>query len=155
MIDAHRLQQFESRLRQDIPLVEHLGFQAFDFDGDQLTIGALLAPNVNDKGTGFAGSISAASTLCGWSAITLLLSDEDRAYDVVIRSSELEYFLPVTRDFRVTATLPKPAERAVFLARLREKGRARIDLCVEIHEAETLVFRLRGAYVALEKKQWV
>ncbi|MEH6629026.1 MAG: YiiD C-terminal domain-containing protein [Motiliproteus sp.] len=149
------LQQFETKLREDIPLVNHMGFQQLQYSGDSLTIEAQLEPNHNDKGTAFAGSLSACGNLCGWGLITLLLEQQDKAYDVVIRDSRLEYFLPVTQDFKVTAGFAESADIDTFIDKLKTKGKARMDVVVQVIERGELCFRLSGAYVALERKQWV
>lgn len=146
---------FEASLRQSIPLVEHLGFDALRFDGQRFEIDALLQPNHNDKGTAFAGSLSGSANLCGWSLITLLLEQEPQPYDVVIREGRQEYFLPVTRDFTLTTRLPEAEPLQLFLDKLRQRGKARLDLVVEIHEQGQLCFRHSAAYVALQRKQWV
>lgn len=152
---SRQLAEFEDELRASIPLIEHLGFEQLHYDGRSLGVDARLAPNKNDKGTAFAGALSASANVTGWGLITLLLRDEPRAYDVVIRDSRLEYLLPVTRDFTVTARLPAESEVERFLERLRSRAKARLDLVVEVHEADRCCFRLSGAYVALEKRQWV
>ena len=152
---TRHLAEFETELRASIPLIEHLGFDRLHYDGRSLSVDARLAPNKNDKGTAFAGALSASANVTGWGLITLLLRDEPRAYDVVIRDSRLEYLLPVTQDFTVTARLPDGPEVEQFQERLRSRGKARLDLVVEVHEDERCCFRLSGAYVALEKRQWV
>lgn len=149
------LSKFEAKLRQDIPLINHMGFQQLDYDRSTLSIQAALEPNHNDKGTAFAGSLSACSNLCGWGLITLLLDAEDKDYDVVIRDSRLEYFLPVTQDFEVVAKFATDADLDTFVEKLKSKGKARMDVVVQVMEGGELCFRLSGAYVALERKKWV
>ncbi len=152
---ALSIEAFKERLHQQIPLTQHMGFERLVYDGQSLAIHAALAPNVNDKGTGFAGALSATATLCGWSLITLSLEDEPRDYDVVIRDSRLEYLRPVTADFAAVARLPDGATLEAFRQRLREKGKARLDLDVEIRDRGEVALRLQGAYVALERRAWV
>ncbi|WP_210398216.1 YiiD C-terminal domain-containing protein [Motiliproteus sediminis] len=155
MLPWRDITAFEQNLRASIPLVEHLGFRQLRYDGCRFEIDAALAPNHNDKGTAFAGSLSASANLCGWSAITLLLESEEQAYDVVIRDGRQEYFLPVTRDFCVATVLPEPELVDRFLLKLRERGKARMDLVVEVQEQGQLCFRQSAAYVALRRKRWV
>ncbi len=184
---AARMQRFEARLREDIPLTNHLGFQRLEYDGASLAIHAALQPNHNDKGTAFAGSLSACANLCGWGLITLFLEDrlsqeqvsqaqvsqeqgspappaqqpqgKDRVYDVVIRDSRLEYLLPVTQDFCVRAVFTgrdqDAADIGAFIEKLASRGKARMDVRVEVWEQDQLCLRFSGAYVALRKKQWL
>jgi len=146
---------FTAALRRAIPLVEHLGFTQLRFDGQRFEIDALLASNRNDKGTAFAGSLSGSANLCGWSLITLLLEAEPQPYDVVIRDARQEYFLPVTRDFTLATGLPDDAALGVFFDKLHQRGKARLDLVVEVWEQGQLCFRHSASYVALKRKQWV
>lgn len=150
---------FEQKILEQIPLTRAMGFERIDYDGRDLAFQLSLEPNHNDKGTAFAGALSAAANLCGWGAITLLLDGETlqsgRPYDVVIRDSRLEYMLPVTQDFRVQARLPEADQVDSFLMRLRQRGKARLDLVVEVVERGQACFKFSGSYVALEKKQWL
>ncbi len=153
--DQARIEAFQRKFHQQIPLTAHMGFERICFEDRRLTFELSLAPNHNDKGTAFAGALSAAANLCGWGAITLLLEEELKAYDVVIRDSRLEYFLPVTRDFKIQAHLPEPALVEAFRQRLRERGKARLDLIVDLFEQGQQCFKFSGSYVALEKQQWL
>ncbi|MEH6473852.1 MAG: YiiD C-terminal domain-containing protein [Halopseudomonas sp.] len=150
-----RIDAFQHKMLEQIPLTRYMGLERVDYDGRDLAFELTLAENHNDKGTAFAGSLSAAANLCGWGAVTLLLEDEAKAYDVVIRDSRLEYRLPVTQDFRVQARLPEAVLVDAFIQRLRDRGKARIDLSVEVVEQGKVCFSFSGSYVALEKKQWV
>lgn len=139
-------------LKGQIPLINHMGFAPLVWDGKSLKMGASLAPNVNDKGTGFGGSLATVATLCGWSIITLHLRSLGRDDDVVIRDSHLEYFLPVTSDFSAITNLPAESILTEFNQKMNLKGRARMDLVIEIKQDDKVALRLTGSYVALEKK---
>ena len=142
---------FLAWLRNEIPIVEYMNFSPIGWDGHKLSMGAELAANVNDKGTGFGGSLASVSTLCGWSIITLFLREQGRDDDVVIRDSHIEYFLPVTSDFMAETQLPSDDELNLFLNKLHTKGRAGLNLVIEIFQDKNLAMRLSGAYVAIEK----
>lgn len=143
--------EFLEWLRGQIPLINHMGFKPLQYDGSSLTMSAALEPNVNDKGTGFGGSLATVATLCGWSLITLHQRSQGRDDDVVIRDSHLEYFLPVTDDFAAVAVLPDAETLASFGERMARKGRARMDLVIEICQNDKVAMRLSASYVALEK----
>ncbi|RDE22835.1 hypothetical protein DV711_09720 [Motiliproteus coralliicola] len=149
-----QIEQFQQFIHQQIPLTNHMGFAGIDYDGRDLAFELALDANHNDKGTAFAGALSAGANLCGWGAITLLLQSEQQPYDVVIRDSRLEYILPVTRDFRLQTRMPDSEQLQAFVERLRERGKARCDLEVEVIEAGNCCFRFSGSYVALRKKDW-
>ena len=62
---------FQQWLSDAIPMVSALGISDMSRQGDQLTWQLALAPNLNDKGTGFGGALSAQTTLQGWCWVTL------------------------------------------------------------------------------------
>lgn len=153
MSDRQRTaEQFLEWLKGEIPLINHMGFTPLEWDGKALAMGAELAPNVNDKGTGFGGSLATVATLCGWSIVTLYLREQGRDDSVAIRESQLEYFLPVTSDFTATTSLPDADAMAQFDAKMAAKGRARLDLVIEIKQGDKVALRLSGSYVAFEKQ---
>lgn len=143
--------EFLSWLRTQIPLINHMGFKPLQYDGRSLVMAAELAPNVNDKGTGFGGSLATVATLCGWSMVTLYRREQGFDNDVVIRDSRLEYLAPVTGDFAAHVALPDQQTLAAFDARMAEKGRARLDLTIEIRQGDKVAMKLAGSYVAMEK----
>ena len=144
--------EFLAWLKGQIPIINHMGFTPLEWDGSTLRMGAQLEPNVNDKGTGFGGSLATVATLCGWSIVTLHLRDLGRDDDVVIKESHLEYFRPITSDFTAETTLPAADDLEMFDARMSEKGRARMELVIEINQGNETALRLTGTYVAMEKR---
>lgn len=146
-------QQFLEWLKGQIPLITHMGFLPLEWDSKTLKMGAELEPNVNDKGTGFGGSLATVATLCGWSIVTLYLREQGRDDDVVIANSQLEYLLPVTDDFIAVTSLPEQALLEVFDSKMAAKGRASMSLVIEIKQDEQVALRLTGTYVAMEKRR--
>lgn len=138
-------------LKGQIPLINHMGFGDLVYDGRSLQMPAELAPNVNDKGTGFGGSLSTVATLCGWAMVTLYLREQGYDCDVMIRDSQLQYLAPVTGDFAAVTVLPEQAELDSFLRFMAEKGRARLNLNVEVRQGDTVAMKLAGAYVAISR----
>ncbi|WP_417227747.1 YiiD C-terminal domain-containing protein [Amphritea sp.] len=142
---------FQLWLKEQIPLIGHMGLGDPVYDGRSLTLTAALAPNVNDKGTGFGGSLATLATLCGWAIVTLYLREQGRDCDVMIRDSQLKYLAPVLGDFTATTTLPEQAELDGFIAYMDSKGRARLNLDVEVRQGNKVAMTLAGAYVAVER----
>ncbi|MFC6669189.1 YiiD C-terminal domain-containing protein [Marinobacterium aestuariivivens] len=141
--------EFRRWLLGQIPLLGHMGLGEFDFDGRQLEIPARLAPNVNDKGTGFGGSQATLATICGWSLITLLLHERGLDCDLVIADSQLEYRAPVDGDFSARCELPDTETVAAFLKKVRERGRAALALGIDIRQGDRVAMRMQGRYVAI------
>lgn len=141
---------FLARLKREIPLTCHMGLSTPNWNGQQLQMPAALAPNVNDKGTGFGGSQVALATLCGWSITTLWLEEAGIKASVVVKESQVEYLKPVTGDFVVETELPSQAVLDEALSRYRDRGRTRLNLEVRVRQGEKVALRLQGQYVAFE-----
>ena len=139
-------------LKGQIPLINHMGFGDPVYDGQSLQMPALLEPNVNDKGTGFGGSLSTLATLCGWALVTLYLREQGRDCDVMIRDSQQQYLTPVTDDFNAVTSLPDETELTTFMSFLDNKGRGRLNLEIEIKQGDKVAMIFKGAYVAVERK---
>lgn len=143
--------EFLAWLRGQIPLLEHLGIERLDWDGRRLEIPTPLAPNVNDKGTGFGGSQAAIATVAGWCLTTLCLRERGLDCDVVIADSQLQYLQPVTADFVTRVCVEDPAAVEALVARLHERGRGKLALTVEVCCQQQLCMRLQGVYVAIRR----
>ncbi|MDZ8118017.1 YiiD C-terminal domain-containing protein [Pontiella agarivorans] len=92
---------------------------------------APLENNRNDKGTGFAGSISSILTLAGWALMTRALHEAGIQAEVMVVKSETEFTAPVTGDF-MAACETTDAETARVFQELETRGRSRIRLDAEI-----------------------
>ncbi len=138
-------------LKTEIPLLNHMGIKKLDFDGESLAMAAALSPNVNDKGTGFGGSLATFATISGWSLTTLLLRERGLDCDVMIRDCQLNFQAPVTDDFIAKVSLPSELEVEGFLDRLVEKGKARLGLNIAILQSEQSKLLMTGNYVAVTR----
>lgn len=144
-------QEFLAWLKPKIPLLEHLGIERLDWDGRALAIPTPLAPNVNDKGTGFGGSQAAIATVAGWCLTTLCLKERGLECDVVIADSHLRYLSPVTGDFITRVSLADTATADGLAERVRERGKGKVSLMVEVICAERVCMKLEGIYVAIKR----
>lgn len=142
-------EEFLVWLKTQIPLLNHMGLGQLAYDGKQLVLPAELAPNINDKGTGFGGSIATLATISGWCLTTLLLKGQMLDCDVMIRDCEMRYIAPVTGDFYAQVSVPPALDVDSFLSRLKEKGRARLALEVFIIQDGTKALSMEGNYVAI------
>jgi thioesterase domain-containing protein len=126
-----------------------MGISVASWDGRTIRLAVPLAPNVNHKATAFGGSLSAAATLAGWSALWLLLDANGLMEQVVIQDASIEYRHPVTGDFLVECSLPDERSLERFLSTLRARGRARLELVARVSSTNRDLVTFRGRYVAL------
>ena len=142
------LRALRDKLRRDMPITKALGLRVVGREGGGLLLGSPLAPNVNHKGTAFAGSLNATATLAGWGTIWLLLREHGIRSHVVIQDSTVHYFRPVTGDFTARCKAPSPGAVERLVNAVRKKGRGRIELDVMVADASGDAVRFHGRFVA-------
>ncbi len=138
-------------LHQAIPLTEAMQIDCLEFDGRSLSLSAPLAPNINDKGTGFAAATSGLATLSGWALITRWLESKRISADVMIAKSEVSYYAPVTGRFTSEVSLPEDSMLDAFWQRFEDRGRARLSLSVCIGPEEQPQLVLNGDYAVVRR----
>ncbi len=144
-----RLWALQETLYREIPITKHLGITVESYDDEQLTLKAPLEPNINHKQTAFAGSLNAVVTLTGWGLLWLELRERGLMPTIVIQESVSHYLRPITGDFSARCRKPDPIHLDRFEKMLRKKGKARLELLVEIGEGEDVAVSFKGRYVVL------
>lgn len=137
------------RVREQIPLTRHLAFELLEFNDGVLRVAAPLAPNINDKGTLFAGSQAALMALAGW-CLTTLLAEQALAepVDVVAVDSSLRFRRPLASDTQIVVQADR-AEVQTLAATLRAQGRVDLHVsAVARDEGGREASRYRGRYQA-------
>lgn len=143
------LAAFRRWLGKAIPMVDHLGIGGMRWQGDTLVWDLKLAFNLNDKGTGFGGSLAAQTTLIGWCWTTLWLRACGRAQDVVVANASQRFLAPVSGDYRLECR-PRDADGPERLReRLADRGKGRIALVQNLYLGETLCLDAEGDYAVL------
>ena len=137
-------------IRANIPLTREMGLDVAALDGAGLTLSAPLAPNINDKGTAFGGSLNAALTLAGWCVTRALLHRAGCDGDVVIAENRTRFTAPADGDFRVTCAWPASTDASDFIDRFRQRGRARLNLACAARVDGRVVAEYTGRYAALK-----
>ncbi|HEX7341414.1 MAG TPA: YiiD C-terminal domain-containing protein [Rhodanobacteraceae bacterium] len=143
----------ESRIRNEIPLARAIDLRVRAWDGNTLAMAAPLAPNINDKGCAFGGSLASVMTLAGWALVTLALGDRHLDCDVFVGRSEVFYRAPVWRDFLAYATLTEDARWDTFFDTFARRGKTRIGVRCHITEAghDTVCATLAADFVAKQR----
>ncbi len=146
MID---LAQFEAECRRDIPLLDAMQLSLRSYDNLTLKLDAPLAPNINNKGTAFGGSIASICLFAGWAVSTLAFTDHGIGNtEIVVFQSEMTFERPARGHLDVVAYL-RPDEFNDRLARLQQGSdeRLRFDVDVDLYHDGTRCATMRGVYV--------
>jgi thioesterase domain-containing protein len=144
---------FEQFVLAQIPLARAMQLRVQEYTDDTLVLAAPLAPNVNDKGCAFGGSLLSLLTLAGWGLIVLKLRELECDCDIYVQDSEVRYLAPVWEDFTAQAQLAEGESWAEFAHALRTRGRARLRVACHVPLAtgnEACVLKAR--FVALNRK---
>lgn len=115
-----------------MPPVRALELELGDYDGLHLRLRAPLAPNVNDKGCAFGGSLASLLTLAAWGLASLKLGEAGLGAEVYVQDSTLRYLAPLQADLEATAWLDPAQGWDDFIAALRSRGKARARLLAEV-----------------------
>jgi len=153
MSDASVVERLQHELLADIPLARAMQLAVESFDGESLVLAAPLAPNVNDKGCAFGGSLASLMTLAGWGLPKLALDALGIGAEIYVQDSTIRYLAPVWHDFRTIARVADGESLSAFIDALRERGKARLRVHCRVPlpdggDAATLDAR----FVALAKR---
>lgn len=144
MARAARLEQY---LYRAIPLVTHMQVRVLELNAAHLILGAPLAPNSNHIGTGFGGSLQGLATLAGWGMVWLLL--EGLHAHIVIQENRMRFLAPVQDDFTASCPVPTTTVAQQFIAAYQRRGRARLELTVQVNSGGQQAGVLIGQFVAM------
>ena len=143
----------ESELLADIPLARAMALKASAYDGDSLTLAAPLAPNVNDKGCAFGGSLASLMTLAGWGLIKLAVDARAQDCDIYVQDSSIRYLAPIWQDFAAVARPAAGESFDDFFAALAARGKARMSVhCVVPLADGAAAATLDARFVAFVKR---
>lgn len=136
-----------------IVLARAMAISVVAYDGESLTMAAPLAPNVNDKGCAFGGSLVSLMTLAGWGLVKLALDRHGRDCDIYVQDSDVRYLAPVWNDFEAVARLVDRESFAAMIDALAARGRARTRVrCVVPLPDGTAAATLEARFIAIERR---
>ena len=143
------LSSFEAECRAEIPLLNAMQLSFTDYRDLTLTMEAPLAPNINNKGTAFGGSIASICLMGGWAVSTLAFIEHgvDNT-EIVVYKNEMTFERPARGHLTVRAYI-EPADFEACLAKLKEtdSGRVRLDIHVDLFQGEDRCATMKGLYV--------
>jgi thioesterase domain-containing protein len=138
----------QDRILAEFPLARHIGVEVERADDAGVVLRAPLAPNANDKGTAFGGSLYSLSVLTGWAWVARYLAARDLPADTVIQESSIRFLVPVRGAFLAGVEAPGAAHIDKFRKMLHRAGRGRIRVTVEIYCGKTPATLFEGVFAA-------
>jgi thioesterase domain-containing protein len=135
-------------IRAKIPLARAMDLRLDRYAPDVLSLAAPLAPNINDKGCAFGGSMASLMTLAGWGLVELALRARGIECDIYVGDSAIRYREPLFGELRATARFAEADALGVFLKTLDARGKARIQVACAIAGDRQDAATLEAAFVA-------
>jgi len=124
-----RLKALLSRM----PPVVAMGVAVERYVAGKLVLAAPLSVNVNDKGSAFGGSLVSLMTVAGWGLVTLQLHAAGlEGAEVYVADSQVRYLAPLRSDLQAESQLAQGQDWSKFLSTFRQRGRARIELSMQV-----------------------
>ena len=146
----HVVRTLQDELLADIPLTRAMGLSIDAWTGASVTASAPLAPNVNDKGCAFGGSLASLLTLAGWALARLALEEHGHQADIYVQDSRIRYLEKVWTDFRAIAIPVGDGALEDFVRTFASRGKARLEVrCTVPSEGGGEAATLEGKFVAL------
>jgi len=116
---------------------------------EPVTISAPLEGNLNDKGTGFAGSLFSVAALAGWALVTRWCAVEPIEAEVVLQSSRVRFLAPARGEFRAIAHELPEKQRQKLARMLARSGRGRAEVAIDVKCDEAVVMSFTGVYAVI------
>jgi thioesterase domain-containing protein len=144
----------EAFLHRNIPVSLAFGVRVICADAASVRLRAPLEPNVNARGTAFAGSIASIALLSGWIWLVLELRRRAIYCRPVVRRHSIDYLSPLSGALDAVCSGPTQSTLVTFHQRLIERGRASILLQTSVFDSDSnLAASSSGEYVALGIEQ--
>lgn len=139
------LGNFANAVSATVPLTKAMGITYSAYDGLNLRLDAPIELNVNDKNTGFGGSIVSLATLAGWSLLSLVAHEESENNIIFIGESKVRYLAPALGDFHALACITQEQKQNIIDAMSVHKT-TKIELSINVLNDDQCVAVFTGKY---------
>ncbi len=146
-------QEINDYLNHHVPLFRAMQARLERCDDTGLTMRAPLAPNINDKGIAFGGSMAAIASLTGWALTRVTLREHGETAEIVITDSTLKFLRPVRGEIVTECARPDAATVERFIGSYRQRGKARWTAEVLIRADGEPAMTFRGQYGIFTSEQ--
>ena len=144
--------ELEQLLKKEIPITNAINISVESLSQQEITISAPIMENKNVHNTAFAGSVFTIATLAGWSLLTNYLQENSINASVVMAEGSIKYKRPINGDIQAHCEMPSSKIIEEFTQRFKLKGRARMDLQINLIEDGSNKAQLTGQFAAIGPK---
>ena len=142
------LEALVAEMRETIPLTRSLALAGMRYSGTELILTLPLAPNVNDKGCAFGGSLACLATLTGWGLLRLGLAEQKLPADLYIQDQQTQFLAPAWKQIYARSSWSQD-EKTAFVKQYAERGKARVAVRITCISDDIEVCSMQARYVAL------
>lgn len=146
-------QEINDYLDRYVPLFQAMQARLERCDDTGLSMKAPLAPNINDKGIAFGGSMAAIASLTGWALTYVALRGHGETAEIVITESTLKFLRPVRGEIVTECVRPDATTVERFIDSYRQRGKARWTVEVIIRADGELAMTFSGQYGIFRSEQ--
>ncbi|MRI34997.1 hypothetical protein EOPP23_18640 [Endozoicomonas sp. OPT23] len=139
---------FQQWVLSNIPMLNYMQLSFDSFNEQGLVMSCPLEPNINDKGTGFGGSIGTLATICGWTYTTIHAKAAIANPEAMIVEQSMSFKAPVTGSFKAICSSKIPDD---FYQRLQEGRSGKLNLEIFIQSEGVEAATYKGFYIARAK----
>lgn len=141
--------EVEAYLHAQIPISAAMGVRVVEASESGVRLRAPLEPNINHQSTVFGGSAAAIAILAGWTLLHVRLNRTGPESRIVIQNTYVHYDAPIDGAIEVVTRPPDPAAWDRFTRTLERRGKARIEIRVDLEQDGARAGGLSGAYVVM------
>lgn len=146
MITPTSLAELEAYIYAQVPLAHAMQLRVEHCDAVRVVLTAPLAANANDKGTGFAGSLSSLLMLAGWCLATRMGEMGGARCEAAVYQSELNFLRPVRETLRAEAWIDELAVLDRFHAQVAAGRRGKLLIAARLGAAADPAVVFAGRY---------
>ena len=139
-------QEINDFLNNHVPLFQAMQAQLERCDDAGLILVAPLAPNINDKGIAFGGSMAAIAALTGWALTYVTLREHGETAEIVITDSTLKFLKPVREGIVAECARPNAGATECFINHYRQHGKTHWTVEVVIRADDEPAVTFTGHY---------
>jgi ribosomal-protein-alanine N-acetyltransferase len=140
---THTSEDLQGYIYEHIPIIKKNDFNVREFP-DWIEVTGRHGDHVNHRNSVFGGSLSTALTVSAWAAVRRMVQNWGHQNAViVIQSQEVQYLLPVTKDFVSRDTGIDTQQQTKVRHMLEKFGKSKLSLGAEIRHQDESEVRAR------------